>query len=452
MEIRNLFGRKYSPHILAAATFCTLLLVSEYLFHLNYQHQKGLQQSELFNQAAALRVVIEREINTTLNLAMGLNLFVSTNPEFHSRQFTSIARELLNKAPHLRNIALARNNVITHVYPLEDNKQALGMHYMDIPEQRKAVLRAVRLKKSVIAGPVNLKQGGQGFISRVPIFLAQQPHTYWGIASIVINIEKFYEACGLTSPNTQVRYALRGKDGLGEAGEVFFGPASLFTDNDVLRLPISLPGGQWILAAKPVAGVKSISSPLLVTMRGFGVVVALAVSVMVFALLTSYRRIRYLALHDPLTGLANRRLFFEHVKHAIASANRTNNNFTVIYIDLDDFKPVNDTYGHKHGDHVLKEIARRMTHGLRDSDITARIGGDEFILLMQDTRETENVQNLIAKIEQLICQPLTLENGVTVRMNASVGASVFPEDGTSADELVRYADFAMYNSKISKKQ
>lgn len=451
MEIRYLFSRKHIPHILAGLTFCFMLFFSEYLFHLYFQNQRGMQKSEIFSKASALRLHIEREINTTLNLSTGLMLFVSTNPDFPAGQFAAIARELRSKAPYLRNIALARNNVITHVYPLKGNEKALGVQYSDLPEQWNSVQRAIKLKNTVIAGPVNLKQGGRGFISRIPIFLPREEGRYWGLASIVINIEEFYKACGLSENDPQVRYALRGRDGLGEKGEVFFGSPSLFTDEDAIILPISLPSGEWILAANPVAELTVASSPRLIILRTFGIAVSLAVSALVYGLLSSYRRIQYLALHDPLTELANRRLFFEHVKQAISTAVRTNTKFTIFYLDLDNFKPINDSHGHKHGDHVLKEVAQRMSHGLRHSDITARIGGDEFILLMQDTKTSEKTMNLLRKIEQIVCQPFTLDNGVTVEIQASIGASIFPDDGTTADELIRCADRKMYSIKSAKK-
>jgi len=452
MNIRDIFSIKYSAHLLAVLVFFILLFISEYLFHLNYQHQRGLLRSEVLNRATALRLHIEREINTTLNLYTGLVFFVSTNPNFSDNDFTKIARELLSKAPDIRNVALARNNVVTHVYPLPGNEKVLGLRYMDTPEQKQAVLRAIKVKNTVIAGPVKLKQGGQGIISRIPIFLADQEDSYWGLASIVINIDDFYRACGLSDQDPDVQYALRGKDGLGENGDVFYGSASLFRDKEAMRLPISLPNGRWILAAKPRTVLTASSSPLLLFLRAFGAIVSCAVSILVFALLNSYRRIQYLALNDPLTGLANRRLFFEHIKQAISTAIRKQNKFAIVYLDLDNFKPVNDTYGHKHGDDVLKEVARRMTEGLRHSDITARIGGDEFTLLMQDTDNTETVPSLIEKITHLIHHPFTLDNGVTIQIEASIGAAIYPDDGTSADDLLRRADHRMYTDKTAKRQ
>jgi len=452
METNNQFSRKYSAHLVAVLTFCTLLLISEYLFHLNYRHQKGIQLSDVFSHASALRQSIEREINTTLNLTSGLVLFVSINPDFSDNQFVSIARELLHKAPHLRNIALARDNIVTSVYPLQGNEKALGLRLLDIPEQKQAVLRAIEEKTSVIAGPVNLKQGGEGFISRVPIFLAGQQDKYWGLASLVINTEEFYRTCGLLPHDHEISFALRNKDPLGKDGTVFFGPESLFNDRDAVQLPIILPSGQWILSAKSKTSLTSTSSPLFLILRGFGIAVSLSVSGLVFALLSSYRRIQYLALHDPLTGLANRRLFFEHVKQAISSAVRNDGKFAIVYMDLDNFKPVNDTYGHKHGDQVLREIAVRVTEGLRHSDIIARIGGDEFILLMQDTKSSEDIPNLTEKVSRLISRPITLDNGVTIGIQASIGTSIFPEDGTTADDLIRHADRKMYTAKYANRR
>ena len=447
----SLPSRKLFPAALALLVLVVMLGVSEYLYHFTFQHQKQLLKSKVFNEAATLRLNIEREINTTLNLATGLILFVSSNPSFSNDQFILVARRLLQQAPQLRNVALARDNVITHVHPLSGNEKALGLKYMDVPEQWEAVELAITSRNTVIAGPVNLKQGGQGFISRIPIFLAESPDSYWGLASIVINVDAFYDLCGLLASDGAIQYGLRGKDGRGRDGEVFFGEEALFSDPEAVQLPIKLPIGSWLLAAKPAAPLSPLSSPVLLFLRIFGLVVATAVSVMVYALFTSYRRIHFLALHDPLTGLANRRLFFEHVRQAITAATRKNGRFAIVYIDLDNFKPVNDTHGHKHGDHVLREVANRLSSGLRHSDITARIGGDEFILLLQDATKSDSLPTLVDKISQLVCRPLTLSNGKTIEVEASIGAALFPLDGRDSDQLIRQADRRMYSDKNSKR-
>lgn len=259
-----------------------------------------------------------------------------------------LAKNLMETAPCIRNIGLAKGNVLSHMYPLKGNESALGLRLLDAPSQKAAALRAIETGKTVIAGPVELVQGGKAFISRIPIYSGMDRDRYWGLASVVMNIHSFYGSTGLISETSSLSLGLRGKDGLGEKGDVFFGEPSLFENMNSILLPIDLPAGSWVLAAVPKAGWNH-SSGLPMTFRIIGSLAALIISILVFTQLTSFKRIQYLALHDPLTGLSNRRLFDEHLKQCIACALRRKSKFSILYIDLDNFKPVNDQFGHKQG-------------------------------------------------------------------------------------------------------
>ncbi len=155
--------------------------------------------------------------------------------------------------------------------------------------------------------------------------------------------------------------------------------------------------------------------------------------------------IEHLALHDSLTGLANRSLFADRVRQAIARARRQDSSFAVLYIDLDDFKPINDRYGHKAGDAALQEVSRRLKDCTRAMDTVARIGGDEFAIVL----ETDGRANAIAaarKIVDAVRDPIPIGE-LHGRLGASIGVSVFPYDGDDSAGLLRGADEAMYHAK-----
>jgi diguanylate cyclase (GGDEF)-like protein/PAS domain S-box-containing protein len=159
-------------------------------------------------------------------------------------------------------------------------------------------------------------------------------------------------------------------------------------------------------------------------------------------------RIRYLALHDPLTGLANRAKFFDRLQHALAGARRNGGKVAVLAIDLDHFKAVNDTHGHLLGDRLLEAVAGRIMSGLRESDTAARIGGDEFVVALPDLAPEEDAEQVAARLLAMINQPFPID-GKTLRISASVGISHYPEDASDASGLVRAADTAMYRAKRS---
>ncbi len=159
-------------------------------------------------------------------------------------------------------------------------------------------------------------------------------------------------------------------------------------------------------------------------------------------------RIRHMALHDNLTGLPNRRLFRDRLNQGIAWARRNNKTFALLYIDLDGFKPVNDTLGHEAGDEVLKKVAERLRACMRESDTASRVGGDEFVVILQDIGEGRDAEMVAQKIITRFSEPFVVSDHKVV-VGASIGISVYPADGAENDVLVKKADAAMYKAKKS---
>lgn len=157
-------------------------------------------------------------------------------------------------------------------------------------------------------------------------------------------------------------------------------------------------------------------------------------------------RIEYLAHYDGLTGLANRALFYDRLKHTIALTKRDKGYFALMFLDLDRFKPINDTYGHAVGDQLLREVARRVASVLRDSDTVARLGGDEFTVILPTVGNEREAFLVGNKISAAIAEPYLLE-GNEVITSASIGVAIYPEHGESDAELITAADSAMYTAK-----
>ena len=157
-------------------------------------------------------------------------------------------------------------------------------------------------------------------------------------------------------------------------------------------------------------------------------------------------RIHYLAHHDMLTGLPNRAYLTERLNTILALARRHGTLVAIMFIDLDNFKAVNDSLGHHVGDALLKEVAARIKAVLREADMVSRLGGDEFLVILADFTAPEDAANVADKLLQTISAPITLE-GRQLCANASIGISVFPRDGDNADDLIRRADAAMYSVK-----
>ncbi|MDE1546120.1 EAL domain-containing protein [Dechloromonas agitata] len=159
-------------------------------------------------------------------------------------------------------------------------------------------------------------------------------------------------------------------------------------------------------------------------------------------------KLNYLAYHDPLTGLANRRCFIERLEESLRETARRGERLAVLFIDLDQFKQVNDSLGHGIGDELLVSVATRLSDHVRLIDMLARLGGDEFICLMEGVQRTEDVEVLAQEILAAFEQPFRLGD-TELFLTASVGISLFPGDGDSVLALMRNADSAMYRAKFS---
>ena len=155
-----------------------------------------------------------------------------------------------------------------------------------------------------------------------------------------------------------------------------------------------------------------------------------------------------IAHYDVLTKLPNRALFSDRFNQAIAHSNRTQTSLAICFLDLDDFKPVNDTYGHDVGDQLLIEVATRIKSNIRKEDTVSRLGGDEFAILLGDLKSLEQYQETIERIHQAIANPIVIEK-IDHRVTASSGVTIYPSDRGDIDTLLRHADQAMYRAKLA---
>ena len=273
------------PYVFVLPVAFTVLAIVGILDHSERARSRQESRAHVLDHLSAKRAKLEGALHERLFLTQGLAAHVSTRPKLGEAEFAELARVILIGRTGVRAIQLAKDTVVSHIYPLHGNSEAQGLRLLEVPEQRGAVLRALETGETVVAGPVDLVQGGVAFVGRTPIYLpppreAPESRPYWGLATILIDTETILREAGLFDHATGLQYSLRGKDGLGARGAVFLGDPAIFQADPVL-LDVSLPNGGWQLAAVPVGGWSSLS-PRVWTLRIGGALLAVAASALAF--------------------------------------------------------------------------------------------------------------------------------------------------------------------------
>ncbi|MEZ2322320.1 MAG: PAS domain S-box protein [Microcoleus sp.] len=276
-----------SPY-LAAITAAVAIVAGVCILDRSQQQRFLLEnRATTLNQLSTIRSNLEGKLNSRLFLMRGLVAELSQNPDISEEEFAATGRILLANQTGIRSIGLVKGTTITYMYPREGNESAIGVDLSAVPQQRKMVEEAIATRKTVLAGPVKLLAGNVGFVSRSPIFLtppgaAPESGDFWGLTGVLIDQDTLLQEAGIKDPSAQLQYALRGKDGRGVTGEVFFGDPAIFQQAPVL-LEVTLPNGSWQLAAIPLGGWPQ-NSPQRGLLLAGGGLLAVVSSVVVFSL------------------------------------------------------------------------------------------------------------------------------------------------------------------------
>lgn len=432
--------------ISAILIFLLLVLGGEVVLRARSEEQASKRHMETLSYATTLRVRLERELNALLSLSNGLSAYlVVRNDSLKAGEINDILSVLHGRSRHVRNFAVAIGFRVRYIQPLEGNETAIGLYYPDLPTQWPVVQRMARTGEATLAGPVNLVQGGNGLIFRLPLFIDKR---YWGLLSTVIDSDSLFKAVAAEALDEQYEFAIRGRDGAGMAGAQVWGSMALFEQPGVLIQEMDVPGGRWAIAVK-AGNEEDRWLPRWLFRTGVAVVAFLIASMLYF-LIRNRGLMAHWALYDALTGLPNRRLFEDRALMAFSRQQRQPAELcALLFLDLDDFKDINDKQGHKAGDAVLRAVAERAQAAVRQNDTVARWGGDEFIVLLEKVSRPM-LETIAQRLREAVEEAIEFE-GKTLKVGVSIGVVIYPERGAELDELLRTADENMYREKNARK-
>ena len=434
-----------SPLAAAALAFAIAGGLAAYLVHLENLAFKARQANRVTARLAAVRSDIEHEVNTDLTALYAFEALIIADPRVDDEQFQRISAALSHHLPVLREIQLSPDGVVRHVYPAADAPKVLGLDLRSLPGQAVVVEQTIQDGAVRIAGPTELVQGGTGLIARNPVYLGQNgKRRFWGFVTVVLDYPAFIRSIPGLTDDPDVELSLRGKDGLGAQGAVFFGRPGLFTEAPMLA-EVALPVGSWQIGAQPHGGWRN--SPLFSGWsRLLVLLLVLGVGALTYLVRARGITIQRVALYDVLTGFLRRHAFIEAADEEMRRALRYRRPLSVLIFDLDHFKQVNDRWGHGGGDVVLASLALRVQAMLRPSDSAGRLGGEEFAILCPETTLAQ-AQVIAERLRQAVANDPVSIGRDRALITLSVGVAQFRGEGDSLQVMMTAADQALYRAK-----
>lgn len=483
-EIENALpvNRTKQSMAIAIVVFIMSMLVSlALIWQLEQQrmHAERLHLGVLASDKTyAIQTTIERALSATH--AIGAMVRQSKGSTF---EFEGIAEQLLPLYPSIKMLGLSPGGVITKVVPLQGNERAIGFNQLQDPLQSREAFLAKDTGQLTLAGPLKLVQGRLGMVARLPVFLegsspASKP-VFWGFVSATLYFPEAIEGVRLHQLEEQgLAYQLSRTHPDSGHKQVLTASTAPLEAHPVVQ-QLTIPNNVWTLEVAPIKGwgnpvglavqavlgiifslVLAYATRLLLELKhhkvGLESLVTRRTQEMTSAqneLQATLTEVKQLAFYDPLTKLPNRRLLQDRLQQALAVSARSGQHGALQFIDLDNFKTLNDTLGHGVGDLLLEQVGLRLTGCMREGDTVARLGGDEFVVMLEslskDTSEAlVQARKVGEKVLNAINQPYRLlEHDVNI--TPSIGVTLYSGHQDTMENLLKQADLAMYQSKTA---
>ena len=437
---------------------------------LDRHYKKGLlntKREKVKSELENYSILLAREINQKFALLKALEVFTKENwnRKISESEFKSFAYGLYSSTTGIRNLVIAPDGINKYVYPIKGNEETLGHNLIKDkrPEVRVAVQKTINNREFVASGPYELRQGGQGIILRKALY---KNNEFWGLVTMAVSMEPIYEYMKLENKRSNINIILRRKN------KIFFGENNI-VDKEPVTSTLRFKGGELTIIGVPN---KSWYNLIQYDLKMFRINLLSIIGLLTIIIhRLSYKnfkiksiveaktrdlkemnsilrekekiikkekdKIEYQSYHDRLTGLYNRRYFEKKIKE-LDIQNKIP--MSIIIVDVNGLKIVNDNYGHQKGDELLIKTAKLLKNNIRKKDILVRHGGDEFAILLPETSNSK-AQTIMNAIQNK-CQE-TKDADLVVSLALGLATKKFQSENVNA--IIKEADNNMYQNKIS---
>ncbi len=246
---------KYLPFIISVSFLAAFIIAIIKYTEFSESLQEKDEKSKVLDMLVSKKSQLEKSLYSRIFYTRGIAAYVSYNPEITSTDFQKLARETIKNDSVISTMSLSKNCIIGAIYPIKGHEAAIGLNLLEHPARKLIVENTIVTRKTFVAGPLELVEGGIAFISYTPIFTRTDTDSthFWGVTDIVILKEQLFNEAGLTQKDSDYYFALKGEDGSGISGNCFWGDSTIFDKNPV-TVNVSLPTGEWYFAALPVKG------------------------------------------------------------------------------------------------------------------------------------------------------------------------------------------------------
>lgn len=381
---------------------------------------------------------VKREIYLRIMIFKGYEAYVMTNESVSEETTMKYLEILVGNDPMIRNVGIIRGTVSDFVYPKEGNESVLGKDFLEIENQRESILKVKEKLEPIFFGPVDLVQGGKGYIARTPIIVDNK---YWGQISIVLKADEVNKMIMKYSKMNNLKVAFFKDDPRIEN--------LVMGDLDILKYDPVFEKMYFLGTTYSVAFKGAIDSNIYNQLYFIYIILVfctIGTGFITYRSLNKSLEIKIHATTDILTGVHNRHYLSFLSKKIDLKIEEGKEHFGLMVIDINYFKQINDNYGHQAGDYILKSFAQVLKEVCRKTETVFRTGGDEFLVVFEGIREEDVFKIVIERIKSQM--PESFEyNSEQIPFSISIGSSFSSVDGTTFEDLYKIADKRMYEEK-----